>query len=354
MMNSAFILQLPILMILTPLFAGFLTMGLGYFNKKLCAPITIIGSALTTVFAIKTLDLVIQQGPRHYYLSGWIPPFGIEYVVDHLNAIVLTLIALVGFLTAIFGQKAIDKELKDRLPYFYTLFLFLITGLMGITITGDAFNIYVLLEIAALSSYGLLALGKGKSFFATFNYLMIGTIGACLYLLGVGFLLIKTGTLNIADLAVYVSQLSSSPAIFIAFLLMVTGMFVKMAFFPAHGWLPNAYSLAPTAVGCLIAPLMTKVSIYVVVRVLFSIFSVSYVFNTLHLAQTIIYLAIAAIIVGSIYALMQVNLRKMLCYLIVAEIGYMMGGLFLGNANGFYGATYHIIADGLMTFCLFM
>eukprot|EP01051_Picozoa_sp_SAG22_P009836 SAG22_NODE_849_length_6858_cov_1.246190_4_plen_195_part_00 len=191
MMNSAFILQLPILMILTPLFAGFLTMGLGYFNKKLCAPITIIGSALTTVFAIKTLDLVIQQGPRHYYLSGWIPPFGIEYVVDHLNAIVLTLIALVGFLTAIFGQKAIDKELKDRLPYFYTLFLFLITGLMGITITGDAFNIYVLLEIAALSSYGLLALGKGKSFFATFNYLMIGTIGVCLYLLGVGFFLIR-------------------------------------------------------------------------------------------------------------------------------------------------------------------
>ncbi|MEK9657838.1 MAG: monovalent cation/H+ antiporter subunit D family protein [bacterium] len=354
MIETLLTLQLPILIILAPLFAGFLTFGIGSFNKKLCAPITIVGTGLSLICAIQVLSQVQQKGPVHYFLGGWIPPIGIEYVVDHLNGMVLVLIAVVAFLTAIYSVKVVEKELSKRIHFFYTLFLFLVTGLMGITITGDAFNVYVLIEIAALSSYALLALGQKKSFFATFNYLIIGTIGACLYLLGVGFLLIQTGTLNMPDLAYQITLQPYSAAIFIAFILMVCGMFVKMAFFPAHGWLANAYASAPTAVGCLIAPLMTKVSVYVVIRVLFSIFSVSYVFDILNISNAVIVLAVAAIVVGSIYALMQQHFRKLCCYLIVAEIGYMMGGIFMGNANGFFGGTYHLIADALMTAALFM
>lgn len=354
METNFFLTQLPILIVILPLFAGFFTLGIGYFNKKYCVPLAIVGMGLSAIFSIATLDRVIKYGPQRYFLSGWPAPFGIEYVVDHLNAIVLVLVATCSLLTLIFSLKSVEKELKNQLSYFYTLFLFLVTGLLGITISGDAFNIYVLLEIAALSSYGLLALGKGRSYLATFNYLIVGTIGACLYLLGVGFLLIKTGTLNMGDLAFEIESISYSSAIFIAFILMVVGMFVKMAFFPAHGWLANVYSLAPTAVGCLIAPLMTKVSVYVLARILFTVFSASYLLNALYLSEIVLILAVVAIAVGSFYALMQQNLRKLFCFLIVAEIGYMVGGLFLGNAAAFRGAIYHLIADGMMTLCLFM
>lgn len=346
--------QLPIAIILTPFFAGLLAILLGVFNKKLCAPIAMIGTALCSFFASKTFFVVQTEGELYYNLGGWIPPIGIEYVIDLLNAMVLVLIAAVSFLASIYGQRTIEKELSDRTPHFYALFLFLITGLLGITITGDVFNIYVLLEVAALSSYALLALGGGKAFLATFNYLMIGTIGACFYLLGAGFLLIKTGTLNMADISYQLTQLPYSNAVYVALILMIGGMFVKMALFPAHGWLANAYSAAPTAVGCIIAPLMTKVSVYVVIRIIISVFSTTYVFEALNIANFIVYTSIIAIIVGSFYALMQQDFRRLLCYLVIAEIGYMMGGLWLGNAFGFTGAVYHLIADAAMTFCLFM
>ena len=118
-------------------------------------------------------------------------------------------------------------------------------GLLGITITGDIFNLYVFMEIAALSSYALLAYGKKRATMASFNYLIMGTMGACLYLLGVGFVFVKAGTLNIENLSQIIpDSLISSQAAFVGFVLIIVGAWSKMAFFPMHGWLTNAYTYA--------------------------------------------------------------------------------------------------------------
>ena len=188
-------------------------------------------------------------------------------------------VAVVSFLVAIFSKHAVEKELPDRIAHYYTLFVLLVTGLLGMTITGDAFNLYVLVEIAALTSYALLAMGKGRAYMSTFNYVIMGTIGACFYLLGVGYLYMKTGTLNMGDLSQLLPQLHYSEAILVGFVLIMVGVWIKMAFFPLHGWLPNAYTFAPIASSCLIAPLMTKVSVYIMIRMMFSVFNANYVFN---------------------------------------------------------------------------
>ena len=135
-----------------------------------------------------------------------------------------------------------------------------------------------------------------------------------------------TGSLNMADLLSILPGLYSVKAIFIALLLILIGVWIKMAFFPLHGWLPNAYTYAPAAAGCLVAPLVTKVSVYVMIRIMISVFSVEYVYHLAGLSETVVWMAVVAIISGSILALAQTDFKKMLTYLIVAEVGYMVGG----------------------------
>jgi multicomponent Na+:H+ antiporter subunit D len=127
-----------------------------------------------------------------------------------------------------------------------------------------------------------------------------------------------------------------------------------MAFFPMHGWLPNAYTYAPSAAGCLVAPLVTKVSVYIMIRIMLSVFSLEYVYGVAGLSETIVWMAVIAIISGSILALAQTDFKKMLTYLIVAEVGYMVGGAWLASSIGLTGAILHIVNDALMTLCLFL
>jgi multicomponent Na+:H+ antiporter subunit D len=354
--------QLPILIITIPLFCAFfisLSMGRSKTGVYLLLITAMFGSFLASCMTL--LQVVNSNSPIHYHLGGWQPPFGIELVIDHLSGMVLVLISTIALLTAVYSLHPVRKNFSGRVHHYYTLFCLLVSGLLGMTATGDVFNLYVLMEISALASYALLTSGelassRGLAYFATFKYLIMGTIGASFYLLGIGYLYIKTGTLNMADLSGLLNSdmLLSSVTIKIGFILMIIGVWIKMAFFPLHGWLPNAYTYTSKTSSCLIAPLMTKVSVYIMIRLMFSIFSVQYVFHTLQYRQVVVWMACTAIIFGSISALSQRNLKRMLCYIVVAEIGYMVGGVWLANESGLTGAVYHIFADGMMTLCLFM
>lgn len=349
--------QVPALIILIPLFAALLLTLVGSLGPRFSYGLLIAALAASFTCALITLGQVVDGNQAiQYRMADWAPPLGIELVIDHLSGVVLVLIAGCAMLTAIYSLRPAEQDNPDRLNHYYALFGLLVTGLLGMTATGDAFNLYVLLEISALSSYGLLARGRGPAYFATFKYLIVGTIGACFYLLGVGYLYIMTGSLNMADLAEILSrpELQESVSVRIGFTLIIIGVWIKMALFPLHAWMPNAYSKAGTTTACLIAPLMTKVSVYIMLRMMFTVFSADYIFNSIFWSQFVIYLASAAAVVGMIAALSQSDLRKMLTYIIVAEIGYMTGGAWVANASGFIGATYHILADGLMTLCLFM
>jgi multicomponent Na+:H+ antiporter subunit D len=346
--------QAPVLLVIIPLLSAFLVNMVGLINRRYCFPVAVLAILGSFGASLITLIQVMKTGAISYRLGGWPPPFGIEYVVDHFNGLVLVTVSFVSLLAVIFSKESVKKELPEKIPQFYTLFILLVTGLLGMTVTGDAFNLYVLLEISALTGYALIAMGDNRALVASFNYVIMGTIGASFYLLGVGHLYIMTGSLNMADLLTILPGLYSFNAIFIAMLLILVGAWIKMAFFPMHGWLPNAYTYAPSAAGCLVAPLVTKVSVYIMIRLMLSIFSVEYVYGAAGLSATIVWMAVIAIISGSILALDQTDFKKMLTYLIVAEVGYMVGGAWLASSTGLTGAILHIVNDALMTLCLFV
>ena len=351
--------QHAVLLILAPLFGAVIISLIGALHRRVAYLLIVSSMAASFYSAVATLRQVAQQaadGPLRYRLGDWAPPYGIELVIDPLNGLVLAMVSGVALLVAIFSKNTVRQEIPDRIHHYYTLFGLLVAGLLGITATGDAFNLYVLMEISALASYALLARGRGFAYYATFKYVIMGTIGACFYLLGVGYLYIKTGTLNMAELVDFLArpELMSSESIRVAFILIMVGLWIKMALFPLHGWLPNAYTRTTSTTSCLVAPLMTNVSVYVMIRVMFGVFSVAFVQTSLGWSKGVVWLASVAILAGSIGALAQTSMKRMLTYIIIAEVGYMVGGVWLGNAAGLTGATYHIISDGLMTACLFM
>ena len=345
----------PALIVVVPLLAACVISVAGWVNKSLCFPIAVAALGVAVYSSVGLLFRVLDEGVIVYKLGGWDPPMGIAYYVDHLNGLVLTVVSVVAFLNLIASKKSIEQEFPDKMGPFYTLYVLMVTGLLGIVVTGDAFNLYVLLEIAALTGYGLLAMGEERAPLATLNYLYMGTIGACFYLLGIGYLYIVTGSLNMVDIAGILPSLYQSKAVMAAFIICMVGVWLKMAFFPLHAWLPNAYTYAPSAASGLIAPLVTKVMIYVMVRLMLTVFTPEFSFNILAVSDAIVWLAVIAVVMGAILALAERNnLKKMLTYIIVAEVGYMVGGAWLGNRTGMTGAILHIVNDALMTLCVFM
>jgi multicomponent Na+:H+ antiporter subunit D len=354
--------QLPALILLAPLFGALLIGLIGLHDRRACFPIAFTSLLISLASAIGAGMRAFTDGPYNYFMGGWEEPLGISIVlrVDALNGLLLIAIAVVAVLAVIFTIRPSSEKDTDKTAYFYILFLLLCVGLFGITITGDAFNLFVLIEVSALTSYGLVAIGTSRRCkMAAFHYLLMGTVGASFYLLGVGYLYLKTGSLNIQDINTILTTnatVAQSPAIVTAFILILVGIWIKMAFFPLYGWLPNAYSYSPSGSSCLLAPLMTKVSVYVMIRVMLSLFGLEWVFGHPGWSDLVVWLAVIAILAGSIMALAQREIKRMLCYLIVAEIGYMVGGAWLNDPNlwGLTGASYHILADAMMTLCLFL
>ncbi len=345
----------PVLLVTVPLLSAFIISGLSWVKKSLCFPMAFLALGTSVFCAIGLLFRVLDLGLIEYHLGGWMPPWGIAYRVDLLNALVLVAVSSVALLNLFATYKTVQRDLPEKKGIFYALYVLFVTGLMGITVTGDVFNLYVLLEIASLTAYALIGLGNpDRAPLASLNYVFIGTIGACFYLLGIGYLYIMTGSLNMADIASLLPPIYHSKAVLVAFIFCMVGVCIKMAFFPLHAWLPNAYTFAPDPASSVIAPLMTKVMVYVMIRLIFSVFLPDFSFHVLHIDHAIVWLACLAIVMGSLLALAQTNLKRMLTYIIVSEIGYMVGGVWLGNRLGMSGAILHILNDAIMTLCLFL
>ncbi|MCP3940615.1 MAG: monovalent cation/H+ antiporter subunit D family protein [Desulfobacteraceae bacterium] len=345
----------PVLIVVAPLLAALLAGFAAWIEERLSYPIALLGLAVSTFAAFEVLMQVIFFGPIRYEMAGWPPPMGIEYRIDLLNAMVLLIVSGIAFLNLLASYESVNQEIGDRTGSFYSIYCLFVTGLLGVTATGDLFNLYVLIEITSLTSYAMVAMGdRDRGALASLNYVFIGVIGASFYLLGVGYLYIQTGSLNMTDVAIILQDYHGSSTVLTAFVLCMVGVWIKMAFFPLHAWLPNAYSYSPVVFLRVVAPLMTKVMIYVMIRLMITVFGFNYIFKTLNFADAVVILATVAIIFGGVMALAQKNLKKMLAYIIISEIGYMVGGVWMGNQLGMTGAILHILNDALMTFAVFL
>ena len=348
--------QHPVLVIIIPLISAILIPLLSRINRDLGWFTALSGTLLSFICSLILLSSVMATGRISYHLGGWNPPWGIEYAVDHLNGFVLVIITFIAFAVAYYSKKSVDKEIgEEKAPLFYSVYMLFVTGITGVTITGDIFNLYVFIEITSLSAYTLIAMGtRREALIASFNYLILGTIGGTFILLGVGYLYMVTGTLNMADLSRLLPDLYSSNAVRTAFAFFTVGLSLKIALFPLHIWLPKAYTEAPSVVSTVVAATATKVMAYVLIRIMFTVFTVDFNVNVLPVTTILIILSSVAIIMGSVLALAQTNLKRMLAYSSIGQIGYIVLGVALVNKLAMTGALIHILNHALMKGALFM
>ncbi len=346
--------HLPVLQVVVPLLFAPLCVLLRRHTLVWCVALLVSWCSFT--IAILLLQQVLVEGEIVYAMGGWDAPWGIEYRLDILNAFVLLIITGIASVVMSFARESVLKEIaEDRIYLFYTAFLLNLTGLCGVVITGDAFNMFVFIEIASLSSYAMISVSQQRqSLLAAYRYLILGTVGATFILISVGLLYAMTGTLNIADLAVRIKEVESTRTIITAFAFFTVGVCIKFGLFPLHYWLPNAYTYAPSVVSAFLSGTTSKVFIYVLLRFLFTIFGVEYVFDVMLLDRILLVVALLAIFSGSLAAIYQNNIKKMLAYSSIAQIGYMILGISLVSVTGLMAGILHLFNHALIKTALFM
>ncbi len=348
--------QLPVLPIITPLALAPFTLLMP--NGRAAHLWAMAVTGLSFLFCAMLLAQVAEVGVISYQLGDWAPPLGIEYRVDLANALVMLLISGVAALVAPFSYESIRTEIDDRqLPMFYTAFQICMLGLLGVVVTGDAFNVFVFLEISSLSTYALVALGgrlDRRALTASYNYLVMGTLGATFFVIGLGLIYQATGTLNMADIRAQLEGSPSNSMVEASFAFIVVGMGLKAAAFPMHLWMPNAYTYAPSAVSAFIAAASTKAAVYVLIRFTFTVFGTDFEFIQAMMTYILTTVALAGMFFGSLVAVFQSSVKRMLAYSSVGQIGYMLLGLSFGTEAGVQASLIHLFNHGLMKAALFM
>ena len=318
--------------------------------------IAMVVGVIAIANAVAILMQVQSTGVIIYSLGGWAAPWGIEYRIDDANAFVLLIISIINVVGILYARTSIEAELPDdQINWLYTAWLLCFTGLCGITISGDVFNVFVFLEISSLSTYVMVSLGNDRRALpAALRYLFIGTIAATFYLIGIGFLYALTGTLNMADLAERLPALSSSRTMLVAFGFIAMGLGIKMALFPFHNWLPNAYSFAPNAVTAFLAGTATKAAVYVFARMVLTIFPVGYYTNSTLAYVLVLIVGILGAVIASTIAYFQNDLKRMFAWSSIGQVGYMAIGLGLATSAGVAASFLHLFNHALMKTAVFM
>ncbi len=345
---------LPILIPAPLLLFALLATLVGVWRLKWAYAAAVVGVTLSLIAALAGLFQVLSGGELRYFLGGWPPPIGIEYVLDPLSAFIAAVVVFIGLIAVIYPPQAgLYQAPRKGIPL-YGLLMLLLAGLTGVVVTGDLFNLFVFLEIYSIASYALITLGGDRAVVASFRYLILGTIGGGFYLLGVGFLYFSTGSLNMADVAQRLPAIYDSPAVMAAAALIVVGMGIKMALFPLHVWLPDAHTYAPPVVAAILASIQVEVAAYVVIRMFLTVFQPQYFSEWLPVTSLIGWFGAVGIIVGSVMAIAQRDFKRMLAYSTVGQIGYIGLGIGLANPLGLIGALLHILNHAFMKSCLFL
>jgi multicomponent Na+:H+ antiporter subunit D len=345
--------HLPILLFLVPFVMGVSMPILTAKRRSWCPHLTLGTFGLMLILSMVNLQVVLTEGPIEYAFGGWAVPVGIGWLDDPLAAIVILTLSFVSFISTIYGRVVISSKLEKNVPY-YTLILILVSGLVGVVFAADLFNVFVFLEVAALTGYALVGAAGGKSLVYAFRYLLLGSFGATLYLLGLSHLYVATGTLNMADMALVLPGLMTSTAVAAGLIYIFLGLSIKMALIPLHGWLPDAYVNAPSSVTPLLASTVTKVALLAWVRIEYSLITPGVEVSHVPVLVLLEEIGVFAALIGGALALIQTDIKRMFAYGGISHIGLILIGVSLGNATGFAGGMFYLINDAVMQATLFM
>jgi len=346
--------HLPILVFLIPFLAAICMPLIGLNDPRRCRPVALTALGGMFLLSIATLWRILSQGEIRYAFSGWTPPAGIEWVADEVAGIMVLLLSALAFLSLLHTHHDSVTELGGRTVPYHAILMTLVSGLTGIVYAGDLFNLFVFLEIAALSGYALVGIPGGRSLVSAFRYLIMGSLGASFYLLGVSYFYAATGTLNMADLAQRLPDLLASKAVIGGLSFMFIGLGIKMAIMPLHGWLPDAYTEAPDAVSPLLAALVTKVALLAWIRILYWVLAAGSYGMIIEIFGLLWVVGALAAVGGAVLALTQQDLKRRFAYGGLAHIGLILVGVGQGTQAGVTGALFYLINDAVMQCLLFI
>jgi multicomponent Na+:H+ antiporter subunit D len=343
---------LPIFVVI-PLGAAFLTPILNRLWKGF--PDWIGNVAVGSLMGLSFWISQFSSKPFVYHVGGWEPvkgiPVGITMVLDGLSILMLIIINTIGFLAILYSVNYMSHY-TDKGKY-YTLFLLMIAGLNGVVLSGDMFNLFVFLEITAISSYALVAFGVGaEELEASFKYQVLGGTASAFILLGIAFFYFLTGTLNLADASGILADKGSNPALYFIGILFLTGFSLKAAIMPFHAWLPDAHPSAPAPISAMLSGVVIKVlGIYTLIRIFFNVFGI----NSIPSITTIfLILGTISMVIGAFLALGQKDLKRLLAYSSVSQIGYVIFAFGLGTPLGILGGLFHLLNHAITKSLLFL
>ncbi len=316
--------------------AGFLIPLIGSLNAKNSRRIALIASFLAIVVSLFEIPSVLLNKISVKYMSGWMAPYGISVAVDAFSLLFIILASVIGFLVVLYSKKYITSWSVE----YYTLLMLLFTGVMGVLHAGDLFNLFVFFEILSIASYALTAFHKNKkSLEGAIKYLILGSFTASFMLLGIAIIYGIAGTLNMADLAGTLGVgLSTSTAI--AFGLIFAALAFKSAIVPFHYLKSDILEVTIPPVGAFFASIVSATGIYAIMRLYFTVFGAG--FLTHHI---LIILGVASIILGSLMALKQKDIMRLLAYSAIAQVGFVVLAFGMGAlvSESYTAAIYHLM-----------
>ncbi|MGK2230145.1 MAG: multicomponent Na+:H+ antiporter subunit D [Methanobacteriota archaeon] len=338
------VIALPVIASVVPLVASFWREEIGWY-------VAVVALVLNAVLIGSVVRSFVSGGILSHEVGGVAVPYGIELALDGLSAPVLVVIAVVSV-----GTLAYTRTAGPRSNSFYSGYLLLTAGLVGVTVTADVFNLYVFIEITGLGAYALIASGgDGRSAYAALKYLLVGTVGASLYLIGIAYAFVATGTLNMADLSARLADVGYGDTIVLAsFAFIIAGLGVKVALFPLHTWQPDAYSASPYGVAGYVSALVSTVAAYALGRVILTVYTPGFLTANPVVSSGLIYFGALSIVAGSVLAVLQTDVRRLLAYSSVSQFGLIVAGFGIGNTASVFGSVVHLFGHAVMKGALFL
>ncbi|MDP3730583.1 MAG: proton-conducting transporter membrane subunit [Candidatus Omnitrophota bacterium] len=332
-----------------PLAAAFFIPIIGKRMKVVPKAISIVSTLFLSMLGGYTAYLATAEKILIYNVGGWPAPVGISMVVDGFSAFILVIVNTIASLVAVYSAGYIGKYTDTW--KFFTLFMLMVAGMNGVLIAGDLFNLYVCLEIAAIAAYSLVAFGvKAEELEAAFKYAVMGAVGSSFMLLGLALLYGYTSTLNMAQMASVIAAKGTSKIIPMVSALFLMGFGLKAALVPFHAWLPDAHSSAPAPISAMLSGLLIKVlGIYVLSRVFFNVFGMN-----AQLSAILITLAVVSMVMASILAFGQYDIKRLLAYSSISQMGYIALGLGVCTPLSIMGAIFHLFNHSIFKTLLFL
>ncbi|OGS18317.1 MAG: hypothetical protein A3J83_08405 [Elusimicrobia bacterium RIFOXYA2_FULL_40_6] len=334
------------LFIILPLFGAFIIFLTGKYSKNVSY---IMGWIVPALLSALSLMLAGTKEVLRYNIGGWAPPLGINLVADGLSIFFLVIINLIVLLAAIFSIPYIEKYTSKWI--YFALLLVMHASMNAAVLTADIFNLFIWIEIGGVASYALVAYGvEPEELEASFKYAVLSSVGLLFILLGIGLLYAYTSTLNMQEIGRILQQKPTVRLLNFVMVLFLVGAGLKAAIVPFHSWLPDAHSSAPSPVSALLSGVLIKaLGIYVLLRVMYNVFGM-----TAQMNMIFIILGLTSIIVGGVLAIYQNDMKRLLAYSTISQVGYIIFAFGLGTPLGIFAGLFHLVNHAFAKTLMFL